>query len=187
MKRLLFNVVACSCLTLTWISCNEVSTETGSESGSTAKSAPSSNEVAEENPVHRVRYGSLLRDRLSTTLGITVEETDDVELFKEVAGWVGTPYKSAGTDKNGADCSGFVNAVYQNVYNIALPRQTSKIYESARIKDLEDIKSGDLVFFRTDGKTNLTPNYLGIYLKENRFAILSSKGFGIVHIRLVKI
>ena len=129
-----------------------------------------------EKPVKKVRYASLELDRLSTTLGITVEQEDDVELFREVATWVGTPYKSAGADKNGADCSGFVNAVYDKVYNISLPRQTSKIYERSSRIDLEDAKAGDLVFFRTDGKTNQTPNYMGIYLKENRFVVMSSKG-----------
>ena len=53
---------------------------------------------------------------------------------------------------------------------------SQKLQRIERRIDLEDAESGDLVFFRTDGKTNQTPNYMGIYLKENRFVVMSSKG-----------
>lgn len=149
-----------------------------SGSSESASKSESENEIVEvpDKPVHRIKYASLELDKLSTTLGINVEQNDDVELFREIASWVGTPYKSAGSDKNGADCSGFVNAVYGKVYNISLPRQTAKIYERSSRISLENVESGDLVFFRTDGKTDQTPNYMGIYLKDNRFAVMSSKG-----------
>ena len=170
MRKVLFIGLVCSGLVLAANSCS-------GSSESTSKTESEKTTVEEpEKPVKKVRYASLELDRLSTTLGITVEQEDDVELFREVATWVGTPYKSAGADKNGADCSGFVNAVYDKVYSISLPRQTSKIYERSSRIELEDAKTGDLVFFRTDGKTNQTPNYMGIYLKENRFVVMSSKG-----------
>lgn len=170
MRKVLFIGLVCSVLALAANSCS-------GSSESTSKTESEKTTVEEpEKPVKKVRYASLELDRLSTTLGITVGQDDDVELFREVATWVGTPYKSAGADKSGADCSGFVNAVYDKVYNISLPRQTSKIYERSSRIDLEDAKTGDLVFFRTDGKTNQTPNYMGIYLKENRFVVMSSKG-----------
>lgn len=170
MRKVLFIGLVCSGLVLAANSCS-------GSSESTSKTESNEVTVEEpEKPVKKVRYASLELDRLSTTLGITVEQEDDVELFREVATWVGTPYKSAGADKDGADCSGFVNAVYDKVYDISLPRQTSKIYETSSRIDLEDVDSGDLVFFRTDGKTDKTPNYMGIYLKENRFVVMSSKG-----------
>ena len=170
MRKVLFIGLVCSGLVLAANSCS-------GSSESTSKTESEKTTVEEpEKPVKKVRYASLELDRLSTTLGITVEQEDDVELFREVATWVGTPYKSAGADKNGTDCSGFVNAVYDKVYSISLPRQTSKIYERSSRIELEDAKTGDLVFFRTDGKTNQTPNYMGIYLKENRFVVMSSKG-----------
>ena len=116
---------------------------------------------------------------LSKTLGVSVTNDDDTKLFREVATWMDVPFKSAGADKNGADCSGFVDALYLTVYGVNLPRQTSKIYEQASSISLDNIHSGDLVFFRTDGKLNQTPNYLGVFLKEKRFAVMSSKGFRI--------
>lgn len=169
MRKVFFIGLLCSSLAFIATSC----------SGSSESDSKSESEKAQEEPVKKtkIRYGSWELESLSKTLGITVEQDDDVLLFREISKWIGAPYKSSGTDKDGADCSGFVYAVYNNVYNTSLPRQTAKIYEKARRIKLEDAKSGDLVFFRTDGKTSQTPNYMGIYLKENRFAVMSSKGF----------
>lgn len=157
MRKAFIIGLACSCLTFMGTSCRKSSEPATSVESTT-------------------QYSNEELDKLSTTLGVTVEQNDDLRLFSEIASWVGTPYKSAGSDKEGADCSGFVDAVYQKVYNISLPRQTAKIYEQSSRIDSSKVKSGNLLFFRTDGKTDQTPNYVGIYLKENRFAIMSSKG-----------
>lgn len=134
------------------------------------------NAEPEVEPATKTDVSSSELDQLSSLLGVTVGQGDDLALFREIASWADTPFKSAGTDKSGADCSGFVGAVYQKVYNIGLPRQTSSIYDKSSRIDSTKAKSGDLVFFRTDGKTNQTPNYMGIYLKDNRIAVMSSKG-----------
>ena len=110
----------------------------------------------------------------SEKFGFTVTSSDDRELFAEVVTWLGTPYLSAGTDKSGADCSGFICSVYQTVYDKKLPRRTCEIYDKWKTIPLSDAKAGDLVFFRPDGKTDEKPNYAGIYLKDNKFVIVSS-------------
>ena len=110
----------------------------------------------------------------SEKFGFTVTLSDDRELFAEVVTWLGTPYLSAGNDKSGADCSGFICSVYQTVYDKKLPRRTCEIYDKCKTIPLSDAKAGDLVFFRPDGKTDEKPNYAGIYLKDNKFVIVSS-------------
>ncbi len=110
----------------------------------------------------------------SEKFGFTVTSGDDRELFAEVVTWLGTPYLSAGNDKNGADCSGFICSVYQTVYDKKLPRRTCEIYDKCKTIPLSDVKAGDLVFFRPDGNMNEKPNYAGIYLKDNKFVIVSS-------------
>ncbi|MCR5497787.1 MAG: C40 family peptidase [Paludibacteraceae bacterium] len=110
----------------------------------------------------------------SEKFGFTVTSSDDRELFAEVVTWLGTPYLSAGNDKNGADCSGFICSVYQTVYDKKLPRRTCEIYDKCKTIPLSDVKAGDLVFFRPDGKMDEKPNYAGIYLKDNKFVIVSS-------------
>ncbi len=79
---------------------------------------------------------------------------------------VGVKYKTAGTTKSGYDCSGLVFAVYGQ-YNIALPR--TSIEQSKTGTDLgkntEKAQKGDLIFFRTNNKSQI--NHVGIVTEVN--------------------
>jgi cell wall-associated NlpC family hydrolase len=87
--------------------------------------------------------------------------------------WQGTPYKYGGTNKNGIDCSAFVQAIYLEAGNQYLPRTT---YEQSKLGveiKLGQAQSGDLVFFKTGRKDR----HVGIYLSDNKFMHAStSKG-----------
>ena len=77
-----------------------------------------------------------------------MSKRDNLPLFEEVSLWLGAPYRYGGTTRMGADCSGFVGAVYKNVYHKSLQRTVANMYS----KDCQRIgkrrvKSGDLVFF----------------------------------------
>lgn len=86
--------------------------------------------------------------------------------------WVGTPHAIGGTTKKGVDCSGFVQNVYKDVYNIMLPRRSGDMEKVVSLIDRGRLKEGDLLFF---GKSNV--NHIGIYLKNNMFIHAStSKG-----------
>lgn len=115
---------------------------------------------------------------LSKKLGMTVTSSDNYNLYKEVAAWLGTPYKYGAMSKSGVDCSGFVYSVYQAVYRRTLQRSSASMLTDNCVRiNKNQLKEGDLVFFRTDGKRTTTPNHVGIYLKNNKFAHSStSKG-----------
>jgi len=117
-------------------------------------------------------------EAISKKLGFKISNMDNISLYEEVCEWLNTPYKYGGSDKYGADCSGFVNVVYDNVYGKELERQTKKIYtDNCERIDKEDLEEGDLVFFQTSGNRNELPNYVGIYLKNDKFvSVSSSKG-----------
>jgi len=85
--------------------------------------------------------------------------------------WLGTPYKYGGNDRKGVDCSGFVHAIYQQVYAISLPRTSKEMFnKSTKIKTSE-LKKGDLVFFDFEGKG---VSHVGIYLINNTYAHAST-------------
>lgn len=62
----------------------------------------------------------------------------------------GTPYRNGGADLNGFDCSGFVRYVFAQ-HGLLMPRTVSEQYEVGRKVDEDDVRAGDLVFFRTSG------------------------------------
>lgn len=111
---------------------------------------------------------------LAESLGFPVYQNDDIELFQEVKSWLGAPYKAAGNDKSGVDCSGLIYEIYGKIYTKELARHTAGIYDQCQSISQSDAKAGDLVFFRTDGKMEEKPNFAGIYLKNDYFVIVSS-------------
>lgn len=115
---------------------------------------------------------------ISQKLGIQVTSSDNQKLYSEAASWIGTPYKYGGTSRAGVDCSGFTYIMYKTVYGKTISRQSGEILSKNcnRIKKSE-LRAGDLVFFRTDGKNSSTPNHVGVYLKNGKFVHAStSKG-----------
>lgn len=93
------------------------------------------------------------------------------KLMRVIDTWIGTPYKYGGESRSGADCSGFVKAVYSEVYGISLPRTTQAMLESARGINPDQLRPGDLVFFEISRKNF----HVGIYTGDRKFAHASEK------------
>lgn len=73
----------------------------------------------------------------------------------------------------GFDCSGFVRYVYRHALGSDLPRNsTSQFAEGSRV-DRDDLRMGDLVFFKTRGKR---VSHVGIYLDNGLFIHAPSQG-----------
>jgi lipoprotein Spr len=76
-----------------------------------------------------------------------------------------------GTTKSCVDCSAFTGAVIRDVYRINLPRTASEQYDASNKVDKENLKEGDLVFFKT--KKGYV-NHVGVYLTNNKFVHAST-------------
>ena len=74
---------------------------------------------------------------------------------------LGVPYKTAGTTKNGYDCSGLVFSTFGK-YDISLPRTSfDQAKQGTQIgKNLREAKKGDLIFFKTNNRSQI--NHVGI-------------------------
>ena len=94
--------------------------------------------------------------------------------------YLGVPYKRAGASKKGFDCSGFVKVVYEEVFGVRLPHQSSQQSHSPQLVDasMDSLITGDLVFFSTSGR-NRAINHVGIYLGGGRF-IHAAQSSGVV-------
>lgn len=99
---------------------------------------------------------------------------DDV-LFRAL-GLVGTPYRYGGnTPDGGFDCSGLIGYVYRDAAGIRLPRTTRELI-SMRAPGIgrDALQSGDLVFFATNGGSQVS--HAGIYVGDGRFVHAPSSG-----------
>lgn len=61
--------------------------------------------------------------------------------------YINTPYKYAGTSKNGMDCSGFVCTAYKGA-DIALPHSSGEIAKQGVYVTADNLQPGDLIFFK---------------------------------------
>lgn len=120
----------------------------------------SKNNLVERN---RVSY--------SQKLGFELEKKYDYVLIKEVVTWLGVPYKYGGNSKEGVDCSGFVQQVYAVVYQMKTARSANGIYEEAKRVSKNQLKQGELVFFKINTEH---VGHVGIFLQQSYFIHASS-------------
>jgi lipoprotein Spr len=130
------------------------------------------------NEVLPVQTSNDTHELLSKQFNLKLSQKDNIELYDISSKWLKTPYKMGGNSKKGVDCSGFVNAVYKDVYKKTLNRSTANIFKKDIAKvELSNLNEGDLVFFRTGKGDKKVPNHVGIYLKDGKFIHAStSKG-----------
>ena len=100
----------------------------------------------------------------------------DIEsrLREEYRHWNGTRHRLGGTGRRGIDCSGFVQTVYEDVFNIKLPRTTRDQVRQGQAVPFGKLRAGDLVFFKPPSY----PRHVGIYLGGSEF-VHASKNKGV--------
>ncbi|MHB1015582.1 MAG: C40 family peptidase [Desulfurivibrionaceae bacterium] len=95
-------------------------------------------------------------------------------LVSTAEGFLGIPYEwggeSAGT---GFDCSGLAMTIYK-LNGLDLPRNSMAQFQAGTPVRREDLAPGDLVFFATNGDSEVS--HVGIYTGNGRFIHASKKG-----------
>jgi lipoprotein Spr len=113
-----------------------------------------------------------IKEQYSLKLGVSSSEIKNEKLYKFINDWYGVPYKYAGKDKSGIDCSGLTSTLYQSVYQKTISSNTKALVGEVKKINLSDLKEGDLVFFITNGKTI---SHVGVYLQNHKFVHASTK------------
>lgn len=99
-------------------------------------------------------------------------------------GALGVAYQRGGNNyASGFDCSGFVRALYEQNFNLLLPRRAVEQAGATHAIERHELKPGDLVFFNTLGRVH---SHVGIYVGEHRF-IHSPKSGAVVRIEDMRV
>ena len=88
------------------------------------------------------------------------------DLVVNAMGYLGVPYRRGGTGIQGFDCSGFVQAMYENTLGLVLPHNAKAQAAVTEKIDKSELQPGDLVFFNTLRRTF---SHVGIYIGEGKF------------------
>jgi len=152
------------------------SPKTSSRRSTPFQSQGSVNYPALENP----DPGQSLQDKYARILGVEDSAISNLELYHFIDTWWGTPYRLGGSDRNGIDCSAFVQLLYASVFNIAgLPRTAASQFQDCIRVDRDALQQGDLVFFHALFRTPRHRGtkkiiHVGIYLGNDRFVHAST-------------
>src|ERR1035437_5650965 len=107
-----------------------------------------------------------IEEKYSQLLGVNKENISNLKLYSFIDEWYGTLYKYGGKTKNGIDCSGFTTILYKEVFWKEISGSASSMYNQCKHISKEELKEGDLVFFKIDSKD---VSHVGIYLQNNKF------------------
>ena len=92
----------------------------------------------------------------------------------EALSLIGIHYKRGGnTPERGLDCSGLVRYVFRESAGKELPRTSAEISKVGERVEKEDLRPGDLVFFKT---LKHAFSHVGIYLGDNKFVHAPAAG-----------
>jgi cell wall-associated NlpC family hydrolase len=112
----------------------------------------------------QLKYADMLR--------VPARALTNVPLYNFIDEWYGVRYRLGGNDKDGIDCSAFVQRLYQSVFGTDVLRTAFEQFNTcSMVWNPEKLHEGDLVFFRTHGK-RIT--HVGVYLANNFFVHASS-------------
>ena len=100
-----------------------------------------------------------------------IENITNGNLYNKIDEWWGTSYCFGGNSKECIDCSSFTGTIAKDVYKINLPRTASEQFTTTYRVNKDNLKEGDLVFFKT--KKGYV-SHVGIYLHNNKFVHAST-------------
>ena len=109
---------------------------------------------------------------------LSAEDTDQIQdvpsisdiVLDQYKDWRGVRYRSGGTDYRGVDCSGLVQAVFKDAFEMDLPRTSGEQANLGEAVPRDEIQPGDLLYFIDRGR-----KHVGVAVNEYEFLHASRK------------
>ena len=118
--------------------------------------------LSERRPAHPKKYAASRGERIA----------------QQASRYEGTRYRFGGTSKSkGFDCSGLVQRIYNDLNLSKVPRTAGSLYKMGNPVHLNDLRPGDLVFFKNTYKRGVS--HVGVYAGENRFIHAQNRRHGV--------
>lgn len=127
-------------------------------------------------------YHHELPSVLITAKRVDLNDTTKVThiLNQQFLSWRNVKYRLGGLSRSGIDCSGLVYKTYREKLGIDVPRTTEYQSKTGKKISKRQLKSGDLIFF----KTGIMTRHVGIYINQGNFLhVSSSKGVKISNLK----
>ncbi|MCG6938740.1 MAG: NlpC/P60 family protein [Gammaproteobacteria bacterium] len=107
-----------------------------------------------------------------STVRVDLSNTHQVKqiLNQQYNDWHHVSYRMGGLSKMGIDCSGLVYRTYREEFGISMPRSTDSQAGIGRVIKRNQLRAGDIVFF----KTGLFSRHVGIYIANDNFLHVSA-------------
>lgn len=98
-------------------------------------------------------------------------------MVERALSWIGVRYRFGGQDEEkGFDCAGLVRRAFSSV--VDLPRTAASQFREGFLVSREELKPGDLVFFKNTYKRGIS--HVGIYVGDGRFVHAASSRRAVV-------
>ncbi len=107
--------------------------------------------------------------KLSEVHKVRVQKAQKTAMNK-LMGQIGKPYHWGGSSpRTGFDCSGLVYYAYKDLVKFRIPRTANEMYHLRDASPVSrgELESGDLVFFRTQGRG--MADHVGVYVGNGKF------------------
>ena len=123
-------------------------------------------------PAGTVQAHEYNEDETDNLAAYNKEKADD--LLMNAMGLLGVSYRWGGTKPStGLDCSGFIQYVFRQAWNVNLPRTSSEMAKVGIPVAKSDLQPGDLVFFSRYGRR---VGHVGMYIGDGKFIHAPSTG-----------
>lgn len=125
-----------------------------------------------KSQAERNKLNEFLKEGTGKTINIRNASPDDI--IGTARKYLGVPHCMGGKTMKCIDCSGLLVAVFGN-YGVNLPHNSEAQARFGKIiRNINDLKKGDLVFFIRSYKTNNFITHSGIFIGDNKFIHTSS-------------